>query len=409
MKYIIFLGDGMADLPVDSLGGRSPLMAANIPNMDRMASNGLAGLVRTVPPALAPGSDTANMSVMGFDPESFYSGRSPLEAVSMGIDLGPDDIAFRCNLVTLGQEQDNGSRLMHDYSADEISSSEAAELISFLQANIGNDQIKFYPGKSYRHCLVWKNGLKKMNLTPPHDILMQNINRWLPAGEGASVINQLMRKSQFLLNSHPVNKKRHELGLNPANSIWIWGQGTKPQLPRIADEYGLKGSVISAVDLIFGLGICAGMETIEVDGATGNIHTNYAGKANAAIDAFERGQDYVYLHLEAPDECGHRAEIENKVKAIEWLDSKIIGPVWHYLESKRRETGEDYRMMVLPDHPTPLALRTHTGDPVPFAIFSSDDKLSRPARAYDEQACFETGLTVEPGHTLFGRFVRAEF
>lgn len=409
MKYIVFLGDGMADQPLDMLGGKTPLMAANIPAIDRISSNGLAGLVRTVPANLAPGSDTANMSVMGFDPMVYYSGRSPLEAISMGIELEPNDIAFRCNLVTLGRESNDGSRIMYDYSADEISSSEAAELIGFLQSELGNDQIRFYAGKSYRHCMVWKNGLKNMSLTPPHDILMQNIDSWLPVGEGAGVINQLMIKSQQLLVNHPVNIKRQEIGLNPANSIWIWGQGTKPQLPRIAESYNLKGSVISAVDLIFGLGICAGMETIKVDGATGNINTNFTGKALAAIDAFERGQDYVYLHLEAPDECGHRAEIENKVKSIEWLDSKIVKPVWEYLESKRRATGEDYRMMILPDHPTPVALRTHTSDPVPFAIFSSDGLLNRPSRAYDELSCQETGLIIDPGHTLFGRFIRAEF
>lgn len=409
MKYIVFLGDGMADRPLQALSGKTPLMVANIPTIDSIAQRGLSGLVRTVPPNLTPGSDTANMSVMGFDPSVYFSGRSPLEAVSMGIELEPDDIAFRCNLVTLSPANKQGLRTMDDYSADEISSEDAAVLIADVQNAIGSGPIRFYAGKSYRHCMVWKNGRSQMKLTPPHDILTQAIDPWLPQGDGADTILDLMERGSKLLEQHPINLRRQSLGLNPANAIWIWGQGTRPQLPRIADLYGLKGAVISAVDLIFGLGKCTGLEQIDVEGATGTIHTNYAGKAQAAINAFERGIDYIYLHLEAPDECGHRAEMKQKIQSIEWLDQKIVRPVMDYLEDRLQKTGESYRVMVLPDHPTPLELRTHTSDPVPFAIYSSDGKLNRPATAYDELACSQTGLLIEEGHTLFGRFIRAEF
>ncbi|NLW12712.1 MAG: cofactor-independent phosphoglycerate mutase [Clostridiaceae bacterium] len=408
MKYVVFLGDGMADLPLPQYDNKTPLMIANKPNMDKIAA-GLAGMVKTVPDELAPGSDTANMSVMGFDPVKYYSGRSPLEAVSMGIELQNDDIAFRCNLVTLSEPDANGSITMLDYSSDEISSEEAAVLINDLNKELSTDLISFHAGKSYRHCIVWHGGPLDMKLIPPHDILTQKIDAYLPSGNGSDLLMDLMMRSRDILADHPINRDRIRRGLNPASSIWIWGQGTKPQLPLISDMYGIKGAVISAVDLIFGLGICAGMELIEVEGATGNIHTNFTGKAQAAIDAFKRGQDYIYLHLEAPDECGHRAETENKIRSIELLDSYIIGPVWQYLEDSRKMTGEDYRIMVLPDHPTPLSLRTHTSDPVPFAIYSSDNSLNRPAKAYDEQACSKTGILIDPGHELFGMFIRGEF
>lgn len=405
MKYVVFLGDGMADLPLPQYDNKTPLMLANKPNMDKIAS-AFAGMVKTVPDILAPGSDTANMSVMGFDPVKYYSGRSPLEAVSMGIRLLDDDVAFRCNLVTLSSSDENGNITMLDYSSDEITSEEAAVLIDDLNKKLSSEQISFHAGKSYRHCIVWHGGPLDMKLIPPHDILTQEIGKYLPAGNGSELLMDLMLRSRDILNDHPINLDRIKRGLNPANSIWIWGQGTKPQLPMISDVYGISGAVISAVDLIFGLGICAGMELIEVEGATGNIHTNFSGKAQAAIDALSRGQDYVYLHLEAPDECGHRAEVENKIRSIELLDSEIIGPVWRYLENNKMKTDEDYRIMVLPDHPTPLSLRTHTSDPVPFAIYSSDHKLNMPAAAYDEEACSKTGIYIDPGHELFGKFIR---
>jgi 2,3-bisphosphoglycerate-independent phosphoglycerate mutase len=405
MKYIIFLGDGMADLPVPQLQGQTPLAIAHKPNMDRLARSGLAGMVRTVPEGMMPGSDTANMSVMGYDPRLYYTGRSPLEAISMSIDMEPGDVAFRCNLVTLSDEADYADRTMVDYSSDEIGSDEAARLIETVNKHFETEAFCFYPGKSYRHCLIWKNGPVSMQLVPPHDILTRRIGDYLPTGEGADRLLDMMVQSSAFLPGHPVNKARCRRQLRPATSIWIWGQGTKPQMPDIATAYKLKGSVISAVDLVNGLGICAGLRVVEVPGVTGNIHTNFDGKAQAAIDEFTHGQDYVYLHVEAPDECGHRAEIENKVRSIELIDQKIIGPVWAYLEEHRQKTGEDYRILVMPDHPTPLTLRTHTGDPVPFACYSSDGRDQCPAAAYDEASCGQTGYYLANGPEMFERFI----
>ena len=409
MKYIIFLGDGMADLPVPQLSGRTPLMAASKPHMDRIAQQGLAGLVTTVPAGLAPGSDTANMSVMGYDPKKYYTGRSPLEAISMSIDMQPGDVAFRCNLVTLSDDPDFMKKTMIDYSSDEIGSDEAARLIEVLNQQFADEAIRFYPGKSYRHCMIWKNGPLDLGLVPPHDILTQPIGDYLPVGTQAARITDLMKQSNTLLPDHPVNKARVKRRLKPGNTAWIWGQGTRPELPILADRYQVRGSVISAVDLVNGLGICAGLHVVDVPGATGNIHTNFEGKAQAAIDEFRRGQDYVYLHVEAPDECGHRAEIANKVKSIELIDHFIVGPVWDYLERQRKKTGEDYRVMVLPDHPTPLSLRTHTSDPVPFAIYSSDKRDSNPATAYDERSCEQTGYRVDHGHLLLEKMIKTGF
>lgn len=406
MKYIVFLGDGMADQPVEALGQKTPLMVADKPNMDRMARTGLAGMIQTVPSGLAPGSDTANMSVMGYDPRLYYTGRSPLEAISMSIAMQPGDVSFRCNLVTLSDEPEYADKTMLDYSADEIGSDEAARLIETVNSHFADDVIRFFPGKSYRHCLIWLGGPLDGILVPPHDILTRKIRTYLPAGSGSDRILDMMAGSPAILTDHPVNQARRKRGLNPANSIWIWGQGSKPQLPPLVERLGLHGSVISAVDLIYGLGICAGLHIVEVPGATGNIHTNFKGKAAAAMAEFARGQDYVYLHVEAPDECGHRAEVDNKVKAIERIDQDIIGPVWSWLEQHRQETGEDYRMLVMPDHPTPLALRTHTRDPVPFALYSSDGSISRPAAAYDESSCAATGYFIEQGHRFFERFIR---
>ncbi len=409
MKYIIFLGDGMADRPVPQLNDRTPLMAAVKPNMDRLAREGLAGLVRTVPEGLAPGSDTANMSVMGYDPRRYYTGRSPLEAISMAIDMAPGDVAYRCNLVTLSADGDYAERQMVDYSSDEIGSDEAARLIEIVNKHFADEEIRFYPGKSYRHCLIWKQGPLDVRLVPPHDILTRRIGEYLPAGDRAERILRMMTGSAEFLPTNPVNQARVKRQLNPANSIWIWGQGTRPELPDLAGLHHLKGSVISAVDLVQGLGICAGLHVVDVPGVTGNIHTNFDGKAQAAIDEFERGQDYVYLHVEAPDECGHRAEIANKVRSIELIDRKIIGPVWEYLEAKRHMDGEDYRLLVLPDHPTPLQLRTHTSDPVPFAFFGSDRADLLPATAYDEESCRQTGFYLDAGYELFERFVNGGF
>ena len=427
MKYVIFLSDGMADLPLEELGGMTPMMRAHKPHMDRMAREGFAGMIRTIPDSVPPGSDTANMSVMGYDPVRYYTGRSPIEAVSMSIDLESGDVAFRCNLVTLSEADAYGQRVMADYSADEIGSDEAARIIETVNARFAADHIRFYPGKSYRHCMVWQNGPSILETTPPHDILTRRIGDYLPAGDGADRLLAIMRDSVDLLSDHPVNRARTARGLRPANAVWIWGQGTRPELPRIADTFGLRGSVISAVDLVNGLGICAGLHVVEVPGITGNIHTNFAGKGQAAIEEFRRGQDYVYLHVEAPDECGHRAETDNKVLSIEKIDQEIIGPVWAYLEKNRQLTGEDYRMLSLPDHATPISLRTHTRQPVPFALYDSAaamDVGNTPAAgrsasliggtaankafhadAYDEVHCDMTGLRIDEGHTLFRRFI----
>lgn len=395
----------MADQPVVALGNKTPLQVAYKPFMDKMAREGMGGLVKTVPDTLAPGSDTANMSVMGYDPERFYTGRSPLEAISMSIEMEPGDVAFRTNLVTLTGDGPYAERTMLDYSSDEIGSDEAARLIEIINDHFQNSELTFYPGKSYRHCLIWKNGETAMKLVPPHDILTQQIADYLPQGPGSALLLQMMEKSATFLPSHPVNKARIKRELNPATSIWIWGQGTRPELPVLSEQYGIKGSVISAVDLINGLGICAGLRVVEVPGVTGNIHTNFRGKAEHAIMEFQRGQDYVYLHIEAPDECGHRAEIDNKVKSIELIDRDIVGPVWEYLAKNKQETGEDYRILVLPDHPTPLNLRTHTNDPVPFAVYSSDGAFFAATDGYDEYVCKASGVFVEKGYTLFGQFM----
>lgn len=412
----------MADLPVPQLGHRTPLMAAHKPNMDQMARMGLAGLVKTVPDGLSPGSDTANMSVMGYDPQLYYTGRSPLEAISMSIDMEPGDVAFRCNLITLsesaGSNRSTGAgesgdplagRIMDDYSADEIGSDEAARLIEAINEPFADHQFRFYPGKSYRHCLIWKKGMQRMALVPPHDILTRPIDTYLPSGPGAEPLLAMMRKSTAILSQHPVNQARRRRQLNPANAIWIWGQGTKPELPDLTAQFGLRGSVISAVDLVNGLGICSGLHVVDVPGATGNIHTNFQGKAQAVIHELERGQNYIYVHVEAPDECGHRAEINNKVRSIELIDEQIIGPVWRYLENLKKSNGEDYRLLLLPDHPTPLALRTHTADPVPFAVYSSDGRDLLPAATYDEDSCQKTGVFIAEGHRLLTCLIQNGF
>lgn len=408
MKYIIILGDGMADLPVPELSGKTPLQVADKPEIDRLAREGLCGLVNTIPAGLAPGSDTANMAVMGYDPKRYYTGRSPLEAISMSIEMEPEDVVFRTNLVTLSEDPVYAHRTMIDHSSDEIQSDEAARLIELVNERLAGSDIRFYPGKSYRHCLIWKNGPIDMRLVPPHDILTRQIAPYLPVGEGAARILELMEASAAILPDHPVSKARARRGLNAANSIWIWGQGRKPNMPNLSDMFGIKGSVVSAVDLIQGLGICAGLHVVQVPGATGNIHTNFRGKAQAAIDEFKRGQDYVFVHIEAPDECGHRAEVENKVKSIGLIDREIVAPVWAHLEAERHRIGEEYRILVMPDHPTPLTLRTHTSDPVPFALYSSDGRYRAPTSGYDEERARESGICLEEGYRLFGKFIKGE-
>lgn len=397
MKYLILIPDGMADTPVAELGNLTPMQKANKPNMDMLASKSLVGTVSNVPEGMVPESDTANMAILSFDPKIYSKGRSPLEAVSMGIEMKPDETAYRCNVVTLTEEQDNyEDRIIVDHSADEISTEEADLLIKTLEEKFGDEMRKFYTGVSYRHCLIWKNGNDKYNFMRPHDILGKRIGDYLPRVEdGGAEFLELMKKSYDVLKDHPVNIARKARGLKPANSAWLWSPGKKPQLPSFKEKWGLDAAVISAVDLIKGIGLCAEMKSIDVEGATGNVHTNYTGKANAAIDAFKDGCELVYVHVEGPDECGHRAETENKVKSIELIDTKILAPVYEYLKT----CGEPFKIMILPDHPTPICKRTHTIDPVPFLIYSSENEKNG-CKTFDENNAKETGYYIPNGYTL---------
>jgi 2,3-bisphosphoglycerate-independent phosphoglycerate mutase len=404
MKYLIILADGMADYPVPELNGKTPLQSSKKPFMDQLASQGEFGLVKTVPPGLPPGSDVANLSVMGYDPQVYYTGRSPLEAVSMGVDLEPNDVAFRCNLVTLSDAPSYETKIMIDYSSDEITSAESSILMQDIAKRLNSTTFTFHAGISYRHLMVWHKGLLNCQLTPPHDISDREVGSHLPKGEGASELLELMKQSQQVLEDHPVNLARIRKGLRPATSIWLWGLGKKPALKSFTEKYQLQGSVISAVDLAKGLGICAGLKVINVPGATGNVHTNFKGKAEAALKAFKEGQDFVYLHIEAPDEAGHRGEIENKITAIEKID-EILG----FLLKELPKVDSDFRIMLLPDHPTPLTLKTHVSDPVPFAIYQySTAKQVVNKRIYDEETASKTGLLIEQGYTLMDRFLKQE-
>ena len=357
MKLIVLLGDGMADLPLEVLGGRTPLQAAEKPNMDRLARQGRSGLARTVPEGFAPGSDVANLSVLGYDPAECYTGRAPLEAAAMNVHLGPDDIAFRCNFVTI----DN--RLMKDYSAGHISTEEGQELIEALAPLMPGQRL--YPGVSYRNLLVLQVG-GKAECTPPHDISGQPVEEHLPRGQDSELLVALMEAARPVLERHQVNRRRIAAGKRPANAIWLWGQGPAPAMPSFAEKYGLSGAMISAVDLLKGIGRYAGLEVIDVPGATGNIDTNYQGKVDAALEAL-KSRDFVYLHIEAPDEAGHEGEIDLKVRAIELFDEKVVGPVLQALE----KSGEDWRVLLMPDHATPISIKTHSSDPVPFTIAGS--------------------------------------
>lgn len=397
MKYFVLIPDGMADEPIEALGNKTPMEAASKPMMDRLAASALVGTVSNVPEGMVPESDTANMAILSFDPRVYSKGRSPLEAVSMGIELAPDETAYRCNVVTVSDgDCDYSDRVMLDHSADEITTPEAAELIAALEARLGNDLRTFHTGISYRHCLVLKNGNETYPFNRPHDIIGRRIGDYLPRREdGGGEFLDLMRESYDILSHHPVNEARRARGLKPANSAWLWSPGRKPQLPDFNRRWGLNGAVISAVDLIKGIGLCAGMRSIDVDGATGNVHTNYRGKAEAAIGAFREGYDYVYVHVEAPDECGHRAETDNKVLSIERIDGEILRPVFDYLT----ESGEDFRVMVLPDHPTPIRLRTHTIRPVPFFIWDSRTRREGVER-FTEQTAAERPLYLADGYRL---------
>lgn len=402
MKYVVLLCDGMADLPREDLTGKTPMGTANKPNMDRLAKVSEVGLVKTVIDTLKPGSDVANLSVLGYDPSIYYSGRSPLEAGSIGIDMKPTDVSFRCNLVTLSDEEKYEDKTMVDYCSGDISSREAAELIAYIQEKMGNEEFSFYSGVSYRHCLIWDNGtLDVGTLTPPHDITGKKITEYLGVNQKGAKLIDMMKRSYDLLRDHPVNKKRIEKGLRPANSIWLWGEGVRKDLTPFEEKYGLKGAMISAVDLLKGIGKFTGMDVIDVPGATGYIDTNFGGKAQAAIDALNRGNDLVYIHVEAPDECGHRFEIENKVKSIELIDELILAPILKAFE------GQDIKILICPDHPTPLALKTHTNAPVPYLIYDSRKKVDGVPKFSEEEA-EKTGRFIGVGHTLMEKFLKEQ-
>jgi 2,3-bisphosphoglycerate-independent phosphoglycerate mutase len=401
VKYLVMLCDGMADEPNEALGNSTPMEKANKPCMDSLAAKAEVGIVKTVAEGLKPGSDVANLSVLGYEPAVYYSGRSPLEAASIGIDLKDTDVTLRCNLVTLSDDEDYENKTILDYCADDISSEEAKILIEYIQEKLGNDVFRFYPGVSYRHCLVWSNGNPYPGvLTPPHDITGKVITDYIPKGEAVDELYDLMKKSYDLLKDHPVNQARIARGKRPANSIWLWGEGTKPLLDNFSEKFGIKGSMISAVDLLKGIAICAGMNSVDVDGATGYLDTNFDGKCKAAIEEFKNGADLVYIHVEAPDECGHRGEIENKVKAIEMIDEHILGPVVEFLKGY-----DDFAVLVCPDHPTPLSIRTHTSTPVPYLIYDSKNEINSGVKVFCEKEARETGNYIEKGFTMMNYFL----
>ena len=391
MKYIILLGDGMSDEPMDELKGKTPLEEAHTPHMDYLSRHGRVGLAATVPDGYPPGSDVANLSVFGYNPADCYSGRSPLEAASMGVDLAPEDVAFRLNFVWL--EAHFGKIYMGDFSAGHISTPEATELIHSLHEELGGDDFQFYPGVSYRHLMVWKNGKDQLRFTPPHDISSQSIEDHLPQGEGAAILHDLMNSAQMLLIDHPINNRRVAMKQLPANSIWLWGHGRRPLMERYQQRFGLSGAVISAVDLIKGIGVNAGLDIINVPGATGYIDTNYRGKAEYALDAL-KSRDFVYLHVEAPDEAAHGGLLKEKIEAIENFDRDVVGTILEGLA----DIG-DCRILVTPDHPTPVAKRTHTCDPVPFVLYDSRSHFASAAQAYSEREAAKSGYRIK-GHEL---------
>ena len=393
MKYIVILCDGMADEPLEGLGGKTPLEAAQTKNMDRLAEKAEIGMVCTVPEDMAPGSDTANLSVIGYDPKKYYSGRSPLEALSIGAEMDEKDVSFRCNLVTLTEEQDRyEDRVILDHSSGEISTKEAADLLEALREGLKREGYTLYAGTSYRHLLIQKEG-KVVDLTAPHDILTKRIGEYLPEDP---VLRDMVVRSYDILKDHPFNVRRRKEGKNPANSAWFWGAGTRPALTSFEEKNGVKGAMISAVDLLKGIAVGAGMHNVIVEGANGGLHTNYAGKAHAAVKALtEDGYDFVYVHIEAADEMGHQGSAEDKIRAIEYIDDQVIGPVAEAL----RAAGADFRMLILPDHPTPVRVRTHTADPVPYLLYDS----TRPAEGcstYCEKTGQESGRLLEEGYRL---------
>lgn len=390
MKYVVVLGDGMADWPLESLNGGTPLSCAKTPAMDELAGVSEIGMVATIPEGMAPGSDTANLSVIGYDPRKYYTGRSPLEALSIGVDMKDSDVVYRCNLVTLTEEDaPYEEQTILDHSSDEIGTEDAEILLRDVCRELENETYRFYTGTSYRHCLVWDKG-QVLELTPPHDILTRKIGEYLPEDE---TLRYMQKRSYEILKDHPLNKKRKEQGLKPANSFWFWGAGTKPILTSFENIYHKRGVMISAVDLLKGIAVGAEMDRIEVKGANGGLHTNYEGKAQAAVKALtEQGYDFAYIHVEAPDEMGHQGSVEKKIQAIEYLDQRLIRLVKEGLDV----SGEDYRMLILPDHPTPIKVRTHVAEPVPYLLYDSTKPQEHTWR-YNEKEAAESGNTVAHG------------
>lgn len=403
MKYVVLQGDGMADWPIAELGNKTPLEYARTPNMDRIASLGVLGMTHTIPDGYPSGSDVGTMSLLGYDPRQYHTGRSPIEAASMGVELSPTDIAFRCNLVTLGTGA-NGEETMVDFSSGHITSEEAAELIQAVSAELGKDDFSFFPGVSYRHLMVWHGGKEKMQTTPPHDITDQPTATYFPTGDGSGRLCDLMQRSRRILADHPVNKKRLQDGKRPASTIWLWGQGRRPAVPTIKQRFGCEGAVISAVDLVRGIGVLAGLEVILVPGATGFLDTNYLGKAEYGLASL-RNKDFLFLHVEATDEAGHMGAPDKKVQALEDFDQKVVGTILNGLQE-----FPEWRMLLMPDHATPCAIKTHSDDPVPFAILSSDDVkrgVTKPV-CYNETSAKGTGVVVPRAWEILERFVRGE-
>ena len=398
MKYVIVLADGMADLPISELGGKTPLEYAYTPCMDALACGGSMGMVRTVPSSMKPGSDVANLAVMGYDPAACYSGRSPLEALSVGVAMKDSDVIFRCNIVTLTEEESYENKTILDHSSGEISTEDADVLMDAIREAFQNDEFKFYTGTSYRHITVWDHG-EILDMEPPHDHLGQTIGQFLPEN---SKFRAMMEKSFDVLNNHPLNVKRAAEGKNKANSLWFWGAGTKPSLQNFKEKTDLNGTMISAVDLLKGIAVGAGMQVVQVKGATGSLDTNYIGKAQAAIDALLKdNQDFVYIHIEAPDEMGHQGNVHHKVQSIEEIDKNVISVVKNALD----EAKEPYRILVLPDHPTPICMRTHTSEPVPYVLFDSTQVQNKDA-VFSEKTASATGVYLAEGYRLLDLLIK---
>lgn len=398
MKYLVVLGDGMADEPIQEIGGKTPLMYAKTPEMDALASKSEVGLAHTIPEGMKPGSDTANLAVLGYDPKKYYTGRSPLEALSIGVPMKDTDIAIRCNIVTVSDDDlPYEEKTIIDHSSSEISTEDAAILMEAIQKEMNDEIYQFYVGTSYRHLTIWEQG-NVVELTPPHDVLGQKIGQYLPEDEK---LREMMKRSYDILNHHPLNVEREKKGLNKANSLWFWGAGTKPILDSFEGKYGKKGAMISAVDLLKGIAVGAEMDNIEVEGADGTLETNWEGKADAAVKALlEDGYDFVYIHMEAPDEMGHQGSLERKIKAIEYLDSRVLSTVVEKLD----KAGEEYRLLLMPDHPTPIACRTHTSNPVPYLLYDTRKDMGF-SGLYNEEDARKSGVVVEQGYTLMSKLL----